>query len=71
METITRFTIYEGNPKPLRVRGKHCCRMAMFAEKYRGWHSAATDRTTQRAPASLVRLGAVIVNEFGQFKWHC
>ena len=63
---------YEGHAKPISVVGVHCCKLAMFAEKYRGWHSYGHDRATKRAVDSLARRGAIVVDEATQqFKWHC
>lgn len=63
------LTIYHGAACPIRVRGRHVCRLVEFAEKYRGWHTHATDRTTRRALASAVRAGCIETNEHGQFRF--
>ena len=68
---MTKLTVYEGRPKPIVIVGKNAVAMAEFAEKNRGWHSVRKDPKDQFALASLVKRGAVVVNEFGQFKWHC
>lgn len=59
---MTSLAIYHGAAKPIRVRGHHVCRLVEFAEKYRGWHTAAKDRTTRRALASAVRAGCIEVD---------
>lgn len=56
---MTTFTIYYGAVKPIRATGKHCVRLLQFAEKFRGWHTFASDRTTRRAIASLQRIGCI------------
>ena len=65
---ITRFVVYCGKAKPVVVTGKHCCRLAMFAEKYRGWHTIGKDRDTRRAVAILQR--KLVIEVTGdQFRW--
>ena len=65
---VTKFTFYGGKAKPAVVTGKHCCRLAMFAEKYRGWHTIGKDRETRRAVAILQR--KLVLEVIGdQFQW--
>lgn len=64
-----KFTFYEGKEKPVVVYGKHCCRMAEFAEKYRAWHSFKNDKQTRMSVLSLQKRVAIEVNEFCQFRW--
>ena len=59
---MATFTLYHGRAKPLRGVGRHCVRLAMFAEKYTGWHTFVADRTTRRAVATLLRLGCIEVS---------
>jgi hypothetical protein len=66
-----RYTFYQGSPRPIVIVGRNACNLASFAEKYRTWHSIGNDKKSKRALASCVKRDAVIVNEFGQFKWHC
>lgn len=65
---VTRFTVYGGKAKPVAVIGKHCCRLAMFAEQYRGWHTIGKDRETRRAVA-ILRRKRVIEVIGDQFRW--
>ena len=66
---MTTLTIWTGRPQPVHAVGKHQCRLLDFAERFRGWHSYADDRTTRRAIAGLLRRGAIQVNEHGQFRF--
>lgn len=54
---MPKFTIYYGSAIPMKAVGKHQCRLLEFAEKYRGWHTYAQDRTTKRAVEDLHRKG--------------
>jgi hypothetical protein len=42
--------------------------MLQFAEKYRGWHSYASDKTTLRALNGLIKRGSIVINNNQQFK---
>ncbi len=39
-----------------------------FAAKHQGWQTFKQDKRTKKAVARAVELGAVTVNQFGQFK---
>lgn len=66
---MTTLAIYYGASKPRRAVGAHQCRLLAFAEKYRGWHTHAADRTTARAIAGLIRRGAIEASANNQFRW--
>jgi hypothetical protein len=55
--TMNTLKIYHGATKPMVARGKHQCNLLAFAEKYKGWHSFADDRTTKRAVEALKAKG--------------
>lgn len=56
---MNSLAIYHGAPTPLRLRGKNVCRLVSFAERYPGWHTAASGRATRNALASAVRSGCI------------
>ena len=66
---MTTLRIFDGTGRTLRAVGSHQVRMAAFAERHRGWHSAAKDRTTQRALAGLERRGIIERADTGQFRF--
>jgi hypothetical protein len=63
-----KFNIFYGNSKPLTAVGKYQVNMLQFAEKYRGWHSYASDKTTLRALNGLIKRGSIVINNNQQFK---
>jgi len=67
---MATLTIWHGAARPIVARGKNQVRMLGFAERFRGWHSAADDKATQRALAALVARGCMELNEFGQFRFN-
>jgi hypothetical protein len=66
---MATLTIWHGREKPIRAVGRHQVNLLGFAERFRGWHSAAPDRCTQRALAALVRKGCLELNPAGQFRF--
>ena len=62
------YTIYHGSIEPLTAVGKHQVNMLMFAEKYQGWHSYTTDKTTLRALNGLLKRGSIVINDNLQFR---
>ena len=58
---MATFKIYYGAAKPMTAVGKHQCNLLAFAEKYRGWHSFADDKTTMRAVQALHAKGYIEV----------
>jgi hypothetical protein len=63
-----KFNIFYGNSKPLTAVRKYQVNMLQFAEKYRGWHSYASDKTTLRALNGLIKRGSIVINNNQQFK---
>jgi len=63
-----KFNIFYGNSKTLTAVGKYQVNMLQFAEKYRGWHSYASDKTTLRALNGLIKRGSIVINNNQQFK---
>lgn len=63
-----KFNIFHGSSKPLTAVGKHQVNMLQFAEKYRGWHSYASDKTTLKALNGLLKRGSIVINDNHQFK---
>ena len=59
---MNSLTIYHGRANPIIVRGKHVCKLVLFAERYKGWHTFKQDQTTKRAAASAERLGCIEVS---------
>lgn len=66
---MTTLTIYHGATKPIKAIGHNQCHLLAFAEKYRGWHSFATDRATIRAIEGLKAKGCIQTNDHGQFQF--
>lgn len=65
---MATLTIYHGAMTPIRSTGIHCIRLLEFAEKFRGWHSFAPDRTTKRAISSLAKLDCIEIAD-SQFRF--
>lgn len=63
-----KIAIYHGKEKPLIAVGKNQVNMLEFAFKYPTWHTFSDNTTTRKAVAGLVKRGAIVVNEFNQFK---
>jgi hypothetical protein len=66
---MTTHTFYVGEPKPRVAVGINQCRLAEFAEKYRCWHTHASNRATRAAIAGLVRRGLIETREHNGFRW--
>lgn len=58
---MTTITIYYGKALPIKVVGKHQCKLLSFANTYPGWHTFAQDRDTVRAVEGLKRKGCLEV----------
>lgn len=58
---MSTLQIFDGSGRTLKAVGKHQCNLLEFAEKYRGWHTYARSRTTQRAIDGLERRGCIEV----------
>lgn len=58
---MATFTIFYGAAKPIRAVGVNQCRLLGFAEKYKGWHTMASDRATRRAIRALQSKGCLEV----------
>ena len=56
------------HPKKGGRFGHHQKHVLEFAFNNPGWHTFHKDRTTIQAINSLVKLGLVEVNEYGQFR---
>lgn len=56
------LTIYAGQSRPLKARGKNQCRLLDFAFRFPGWHSYKPDRSTLQALAGLERKGILEVS---------
>jgi hypothetical protein len=56
---MTTLTIYYGAAQPIKATGKHQVKALAFAEKYRGWHTFASDKTTQQAIRALESKGCL------------
>ena len=63
-----KLVIYHGTSKPLIAVGKYQVNMLEFAEKYQGWHSYASDKTTLKALNGLIKRGSIVINNNQQFK---
>ncbi len=59
---MTTLTIWYGKAQPLRAVGRHQVSLLGFLEKYKGWHTVATDRATTRAVEGLLRRKAIAYN---------
>ena len=66
---MATLTIWHGAARPIVARGKNQVRLLGFAERFRGWHSAAHDKATQRALDALVARDCIELNGFGQFRF--
>ena len=65
---MEKLTIFNGTLKPFKAIGKHQVRMLSFAFKYPTWHYHNSSRDEKNALNALVKKGALIVNEYDQFK---
>jgi hypothetical protein len=63
-----KLSIYHGTIEPFTAIGKNQCNMLDFAYKYHGWHSYASDKSTMRALNGLIKRGAIVINNYNQFK---
>ena len=59
---MNSLTIYAGQTRPLKARGKNQCHLLDFAYRFPGWHSYKTDRPTLQAIAGLERKGLLEVS---------
>ena len=59
---MSTLKIYYGAAKPLTAVGKHQARLLGFLERYKGWHTMATDKATTRAIEGLLRRGSIAFN---------
>ena len=67
---MTTFTIFYGKAQPIKAVGRHQCRLLAFAEKYRGWHSYASDRDTKRAVSALLKKDCLeVIGDQFRFKY--
>ena len=66
---MATLKIWHGAEKPIVARGKNQVNLLGFAERFRSWHTAATDRATQRALTALVARGCIETNGHGQFRF--
>lgn len=67
---MASLTIYYGAEKPIKAAGVHQVKTLGFAEKYRGWHTFAKDKPTQRAIYSLEAKGCLeVIGDQFRFKY--
>lgn len=59
----SKLTIFLGRQSgPLVAIGKNQCRMLVFAERHRGWHTIGRGKADKRAAAGLQRRGCIEIN---------
>lgn len=64
------FEIHHGAAKPMKAIGVNQCKVLLFAEKYKGWHSFRNDRATRAAVERLHAKGYLDINvQTNQFKF--
>lgn len=67
---MATFTVHYGASAPFVARGVHQCRLLSFAARHPGWHTAAPDRTTQRAVTALASRGVLdVVGDQFRINW--
>ena len=59
---MNTLTIFYGAEKPLTAVGKHQTQLLGFLERYKGWHTMGTDKSTVRAIEGLLRRGSIAYN---------
>lgn len=63
-----KLIIYHGTKTPFIAIGKNQCNLLDFAFRFQNWHSYAKNAASIRAINGLLKRGAIVINEFNQFK---